>query len=399
MAGGTDGAVEALKARAGELVREAGEELVALSHAVHGRPELAFEERFASAALADALADRGIAVERGAHGLETAFVARAGERGPTVAVCCEYDALPGIGHGCGHNVIAAAGLGAGLALAALAEEAGGRVVVVGTPAEEKGGGKILLLRRGAFEGVDAAMMVHPAGIDALAPTMLAMAQLDVRAHGRPAHAAAFPWKGVNALDAVVLGYVGVAALRQHIRPTERVHGVITRGGDVPNVVPELAAARYNVRAETLDRLDDLKRRVLACAEAGATAAGATLEHRFLDPYADLVSHRPLLEAYAANAAALGRDVRWPEDVSRPAFGSTDMGNVSQAVPSIHPMVAVAPPHVALHTAEFAEHAVSEEADRAVVEAAIALARTAVDVWARPGLLAGEGAGGPRGDPG
>ena len=374
------------KAQVCDAVDGLAAELVELSHAIHERPELAFEERFASSALADAFEGHGVMVERGAFDLDTAFVVRVGEGdGPHVAICCEYDALPSIGHACGHNVIATAGLGAGIALAEIVRDLGGRLSIFGTPAEERGGGKALMAERGAFDGVDAAMMVHPAGSDLLAPDMLAMIQLDVRARGREAHAAGFPWRGINALDAIVLGYMGVAALRQHIHPSERVHGIITHGGEAANVVPNLAAARFNVRSTSIERLDRLQRRVLACFEGAATAAGCELEHRFVGPYADLVTNGPLAERYQANAVALGRQFLDPADVKVPAVGSTDMGNVSQIVPAIHPMIGIAPANVPLHTKAFAGHAVSEAADRAVIEGAKALAMTAVDVWTDPTL--------------
>ena len=370
-----------------DLIDQSADELVELSHAIHARPELAFEERFASGLLADALDDRGLRVERRAYDLETAFVAHVGAGdGPNVAVCLEYDALPDIGHACGHNVIATAGLGAAIALAGVVEECGGRLTILGTPAEERGGGKILLAERGALEGVDAAMMVHPAGNDFLAPEMLAMMQLDVRAHGREAHAAGFPWRGANALDAIVLGYMGVAALRQHIHPTERVHGIITRGGAAPNIVPNLAAARFNIRSSSLERLEPLQARVLACFEGGAAQAGCRLEHRFVGPYADLVTNTALASVYQRHAEGLGREFLPPDAVRMPAVGSTDMGNVSRLVPSIHPMVAIAPSGVPLHTAEFATHAVSEAADRAIVDSAKALAATAIDLWQDASLM-------------
>lgn len=377
---------DALKARVVDVVDEIADELVELSHAIHERPELAFEERFASEALSEALERHGVDVERGAFDLDTAFLAEVGSEGPVVAVCCEYDALPDIGHACGHNVIATAGLGAGIALASIAEDAGGRVRILGTPAEERGGGKILMVERGAFAGVDVAEMVHPAGSDFLTPQMLAMIQLDLRAHGREAHAAGFPWRGVNALDAIVLGYTSVAALRQHIHPTERIHGIITRGGDAPNVVPKRAAARFNIRSTTEARLEKLQARVLACFEGAATATGCELEHRFLGPYADLITNEPLAETYRRNGEAVGRTFLDPAGVDLPAVGSTDMGNVSKVVPSIHPMIGIAPPNVPLHTEEFARHAVSDAADAAVVEGAQALAMTAVDVWGDAGLL-------------
>ena len=216
--------------------------LIDASHRLHQHPELAFEERFAHELLTGILAADGLEVQRHAYGLETAFVARAGSRGPTIAVLCEYDALPGVGHACGHNIIGTAGLGAGLAAATLADELGGRVVIMGTPAEEGGGGKVLMADEGAFEGIDAAMMVHPAGGDLIAMNAIAIQQILVAYEGVAAHAAAYPHRGRNALDAAVLGYMNVAALRQHIRPTERVHGVFIKSGDKPNIVPKEASA-------------------------------------------------------------------------------------------------------------------------------------------------------------
>src|SRR3954451_18663314 len=243
--------------------------LLDASHRIHEHPELLFEERFAAELLCDMLEGAGLEVERGAYGLETAFAARAGRDGPTVAVLCEYDALPGIGHACGHNIIASAGLGAGLAAAALADEVGGRVVVLGTPAEEGGGGKVFMGEAGAFEGVDSAIMVHPAGQDLVAMNVIAIATWEVEYFGQEAHAAAFPHLGRNALDAAVLGYNAVAALRQHIKPNERIHGVFTKPGDKPNIVPNHTVAEWYVRSGTIFTLQDLKDRVLACLEGGA----------------------------------------------------------------------------------------------------------------------------------
>ncbi|MBS1838736.1 MAG: amidohydrolase, partial [Actinobacteria bacterium] len=250
--------------RGAELVDDLAPELLRVSHEIFDHPELCFEERFAHDLLCDVLDAGGLAVTRHAHGLETAFVAEAGTTGPVVAVICEYDALPGVGHACGHNVIAAAGLGAGLAAACLADELGGRVKVVGTPAEEGGGGKVELLDAGAFDGVDAAVMVHPADHDLPTMSTLAIQRLSVTYAGEASHAAAAPWEGRNALDAAVLGYVNVAALRQHIRPDERVHGIFTEGGDQANVVPRRAAASWYVRSASTSGLQALKERVLTC---------------------------------------------------------------------------------------------------------------------------------------
>ena len=368
------------KARLAAEVDRRADLLVDVSRQIHAHPELCFEERFAHDLLAGVLEDAGLEVTRSAHGVETAFEARAGTTGPTVAVVCEYDALPGIGHACGHNVIAAAGLGAGLAAAALADELGGRVVVVGSPAEEGGGGKVPLIDGGAFAGADAAMMVHPADADLLNMDVVALHQAHVTYTGEAAHAAAAPHKGRNALDAAVLGYVNVAALRQHIESGERIHGIITDGGDKPNIVPAHTRTEWIVRSTTVARLEELKVRFLACLQAGADAAGCAMDVEWIDPvYADMIDNAALAERYRANAEGLGRLVRVPSPTSR-VVGSTDMGNVSYAVPSIHPMIQVAPPGVPIHTPAFAGFVGGPEGDRAVVDGAKALALTLADVW-------------------
>jgi len=360
--------------------------LLTASHEIHAHPELGFEETFAHGLLTDILSDEGIDVERGAYGLPTAFAARAGSKGPTIAVLCEYDALPGIGHACGHNIIASAGLGAGLAAAALADELGGRVVILGTPAEEGGGGKVKMIDRGAFEGIDAAMMVHPAGADLRAMNTIAIQQIWCEYTGKAAHAAAAPHKGRNALDAAILGYNNVAALRQHIRGNERIHGVITDGGDKPNIVPAHAASQWYVRARDLRRLEELKPRVFACLQAGADAAGCEMAYEWKQPvYADMRDNDPMIGLYSDNIAALGRTVLDPRDTPG-VMGSTDMGNVSYTVPSIHPMIRVSPAHISIHTPEFAAYAGGAEGDAAVLDGAKALAMTFADLWLRPEVL-------------
>jgi amidohydrolase len=374
------------KARMAAEIERRAELLVDVSRRIHAHPELGYEEHFAHDLLAGVLEDAGLAVTRGARGVDTAFEASAGRTGPAVAVVCEYDALPGIGHACGHNVIAAAGLGAGLAAAALADELGGRVLVVGTPAEEGGGGKVRLIDGGTFDGVEAALMVHPADADLLAMDVVALHQAHVTYHGEAAHAAAFPHRGRNALDAAVLGYVNVAALRQHIEAGERVHGIITDGGDKPNIVPAFARAEWIVRSPTVAGLEVLRSRFLACLEAGASAAGCEMEVDWIDPvYADMIDSAAIGERYRANAEALGRMVRAPSARAR-VVGSTDMGNVSYVVPSIHPMIRVAPPGVPIHTPAFAAFAGGPEGDAAVLDGAKALAWTVADLWLDGGLL-------------
>jgi len=374
------------KQRLGAEVDARADMLLDVSHRIHANPELNYEEHFAHDLLTEVIEGDGLTVTRGAREIPTAFEARAGESGPTIAVLCEYDALPGVGHACGHNVIAAAGLGAGLAAAALADELGGQVVIMGTPAEEGGGGKVFLLDRGAFEGVDAALMVHPADADLTAMDVIAVQQCYVTYHGEAAHAAAYPHRGRNALDALVLGYVNVAALRQHISPGERIHGIVVEGGDKPNIVPARTKAEWMVRSPTLAKLDRLKQRFTACLQGGAEAAGCTMEIEWLDPaYADMIDNEAIGARYVANAATLGRTVVDPWRDGR-VVGSTDMGNISYAVPSIHPMIQVAPPGIPIHTPDFAGFAGGAEGDRAVVDGAKALAWTVADLWLDGELL-------------
>jgi amidohydrolase len=372
--------IERAKQRLADEVDRRSDLLIDISHQIHARPELCFEEQFAHDLLTDVLASEGLTVTPNARGIDTAFEARAGHAGATVAVICEYDALPGIGHACGHNIIAAAGLGAGLATAAAADELGGRVVVLGTPAEEGGGGKVLLIEGGAFEGVDAALMVHPADADLVSMDVIAVHQAVASYHGVAAHAAAFPHRGRNALDACVLGYVNVAALRQHIAPGERIHGIISHGGDKPNIVPPFARSEWMVRSPTIRRLERLKERFTACLDGGAQATGCRLELEWKGPvYADLLHNRVIGERYRANAASLGRRVSDPSPDAR-VVGSTDMGNVSHVVPSIHPIIGVAPRGVTIHTPEFASYAGGPDGDRAVLDGAKLLAWTVADLW-------------------
>jgi amidohydrolase len=376
----------ALKQRLTAEVDARADALIGASRAIHAHPELNYEEHFAHDRLTDLLDAEGLEPTRSAFDLATAFSAEAGSEGPTIAVLCEYDALPGIGHACGHNVIAAAGLGAGLAAAALATEAGGRVRILGSPAEEGGGGKVLMIRRGALDGVDAAMMIHPADRDLTRIDAIAVQQVVATYHGEAAHAAAAPERGRNALDAAVLGYQAVAALRQHIEPAERIHGVFTDGGDKPNIVPARAETYWFVRSPTVAGLEALKPRVLACLQAGADATGCTMTHEWDDrPYFDMRDNGAMLDAWSANCAELGRTVEVPVPGTG-VVGSTDMGNVSYEVPSIHPMIAVAPTGTAIHTEAFAEHTASDAADRGVIDGAKAMAMTIADLWHNAALL-------------
>jgi amidohydrolase len=379
--------LEALKREVCSAIDALRGELVAASHAIHAHPELAFEEKFAAALLTKTVESHGLTVQRGAYGVETAYAAEFGAKGaPVVSLLSEYDALPGIGHACGHNVIATAGLGAALGLSKLGAKLAGRVRYMGTPAEERGGGKEFMAQAGAFEGVDASMMVHPAGFDMVTMPCIALSEVEVTYHGRAAHASAMPFRGLNALDALVSAYQSIAQLRQHIQQTERIHGIIIEGGLAPNIVPERAVGRFYVRARDGVELAILKKRVQACFEAGALATGTRLEAQWgkVDCL-DLKTNWPLASAYEANAKALGRDLMDPNLLPPGLAGSTDMGNVSHRVPSIHPMIAVSPPSVVIHNAEFAAYAKSEKADQAIIDGAKGLAMTTLDYFASQDL--------------
>ncbi len=352
--------------------------LVELSHAIHATPEIGFEEERASRWVAQALSDGGVDVEAGACDLPTALIATAGEGPLTVAICAEYDALPGIGHACGHNVIAAAAVGAGLALAPLADDLGITVKVMGTPAEEGGGGKILMLERGGFDGVGAAMMVHPAPVEMVQMRCLAVSHFDVHYRGKEAHASAFPEEGVNAADALTVAQVSIGLLRQHLRGHDQVHGIVTKGGEAPNVVPAHTTGKYYVRAKTLEDLALFEPKVMRCFEAGATATGCSLE---LIPQSPVYSHfepdQAISAVYRRNAEAMGR--RFPDHPYPAMAGSTDMANVSLSIPSIHPMLGIDSLPAINHQPEFAAACVTAAADRALRDGALAMAWTIIDL--------------------
>ena len=380
---GGDGSTRATaKAAARRVVEGASDDLVGLSHRIHAHPEVMFEEERSSRWVAEVLAEGGFTVELGVCNLPTAFVATAGQGPLTVAICAEYDALPGVGHACGHNLIAAAAAGAGLALAPLADDLGLTVKVMGTPAEEGGGGKILMLERGAFRGVNVAMMVHPAPVEWVCMPCLAVSHVDVHYTGKEAHASAFPEEGVNAADALTVAQVAIGLLRQHIGPSARVHGIVTKGGDVPNVVPAHAVGKWFVRERSLERLAELEERVHGCFRAGALATGCTVSiEPQCPPYSEFRDDDELMLLYRANAEALGR--RFPDDtttVGRMA-ASTDMANVSLVVPTIHPLLGLGTLPVVNHQPEFAAFCATAVADRALVDGAVALAWTAIDAAA------------------
>jgi amidohydrolase len=377
-----------LATRARARLDEVADRLVELSHAMAADPELAYEEVRASARCSDLLESCGLDVERGAYGLPTAFAARAGRPdGLHVLVCAEMDALPGVGHACGHNIIAASGVGAGIALAAVADDAGLRVTVLGTPAEEKGGGKVDLIDAGALEGVDFAMMVHPAPFDAHDSHGLAIEEWEVVVTGQASHASAAAHLGRNALDGVVAGYTAIAMLRQHLAPMQQVHGVITDGGEAANIVPERAAATYYLRAVSHEELADLRGRVRACLDGAAVATGTRVEVRTVGHAYDPVSPHPgLVAAFGAACDAIGRPYT-PDPAGPELGGSTDFGNISRLVPAVHADLAVHSWPAVNHQHEFAAHCVTPAGDRTMLEGAAALALTALAVAADPAIIA------------
>ena len=376
------------KSAAQEQIAFAREGLFKLSHRIHAHPELGFEEERASAWLCESLTDAGFTVEVGICDLPTAFRARAGSGPLHIGICAEYDSLPGIGHACGHNIIAASAVGAALAAAKVADELGLTITVIGTPAEEVGNasGKILLLERGAFEGIHAAMMVHPAPFDMLRAKIIAASMFEVHCTGKESHASAFPERGVNAADALTIAQTALGLLRQHIRSTDRIHGIVTNGGAAPNVVPAHTSAKYIIRSETLDQLDELRPRVYRCFEAGALATGAKLAITGGDkPYAEMRHHETMAALYRKNSEALGRPFPDLGEWETRPTGSTDMGNVSQSMPSIHPMIGINSLPAVNHQPEFAQHCVSGDADKALVDGAMAMAWTCIDLAINPSV--------------
>lgn len=383
-------AEDAVKPRVTAAVDALADELERLSHQLHDNPELAFQEDKAHAWLSDFLAKHGATVERGVGGLATAFRATVPgvAPGPTVAIMAEYDALPGIGHACGHNVIATAGVGAG---AAVARALGtlpfaGQLQIIGTPAEEGGAGKVRLMDAGVFDGVDAAMMIHGrCGTQVWRPT-LGIIKAKVEFFGQAAHASSWPWRGVNALNAVISLFNALDAMRQQIHTDARVHGVITRGGEQANIIPEYTSAEFYLRATTVPYCHELLRRFTAAAEGAATATGCRVQVT-----ADPTVHEPMkanptmADLFRANLAYID----FPEDPDdgQAGYGSTDCGNVSQRLPTIHPYIRISPDGVPGHSRDFAQWARSPLARAGMVAGAKALALTALDLLAAPDTLA------------
>jgi amidohydrolase len=357
-----------------EVERQAAN-LIGLSHSIHAEPELAFAEHRSAAKVAAVAESAGFRVERGVGGLDTAFTATFGDGELVVGLCAEYDALPEIGHACGHNIIAAASTGAALALATVADRLGITVKLIGTPAEEAGGGKVLLLEQGVFDDVAMAMMVHPDRYETYAVPSLAIIDLAVRYAGVAAHAASAPERGINAADALTVTQVAVGLLRQHLEPQQLVHGIVTNGGAAPNIVPADTRALYYLRAPDVQSLRRLEARIRDCFAAGAMATGCRHEVEQISPgYAELVPDGWLADTYRCVLSDLGRT---PTAGTGRPIGSTDMGNVTHALPAIHPTIAIDCGDAVTHQPEFATASASPSADRAVLDGALALAWTAV----------------------
>ncbi|MEV4953059.1 M20 family metallopeptidase [Paenarthrobacter nitroguajacolicus] len=356
--------------------------LIHLSETLHANPELGWQEHRAAGWTAEYLSGHGFKVEREYLGFPTAIRAVFGTGSRRVGLMAEYDALPGLGHACGHNIITAISCGAAVALAQFAAEHDLTVELYGTPAEEGGGGKIELLKKGAFQGLDLAMMAHPSPVDSAEARPYAVAHNHVEYRGKSAHAAAYPDQGVNANDAFIVAQVALGLLRQQLPSGTRVHGIQTRGGEAPNAIPEKTEGRWYVRAESLALLGELEERVQRCFEAGALASGCELSVTpESEPYSEFRTDLRALELYVKHAEALGRDFNAPPEQATMNRASTDMGNVSQVVPAIHPYIGLGCFPAANHQPEFAAHCVGDAANLAIHDGAAALALTALDYLA------------------
>ncbi len=376
-----------VKARIADAVEGAGAEILALSHRIHAHPEPAFEERQAATWVAEAVAAHGYAVEHPAGSLETAVRGRLtggrGPDGPRIGVLAEYDALPGLGHGCGHNTMAASGVGAAIALAAVAHDWAGEVVFLGTPAEERGSGKQFMIDDGLFDGLDAALLFHPCDRTHVESHALASVDVEVTFTGLSAHAAADPWKGRNALDALVLLFTSIGLWRQQLKPEARVHGFVVEGGTAANIIPSRAVGRFMVRATDIVYFEELKGRFADLVKAAALASDCHGEAVFSGASLSIKHNRAIAAAFRANLEARGLADAGPD----PSIGSTDMGNVSQLVPAIHPDIAICDEGTPGHSTQFRDAAVTPRADQATLDAATLIAQTAYDLLADPHLVA------------
>lgn len=361
-----------------DAVNRRRSDLIELSHSIHAEPELAFNEHRSCAKTQALVAERGFEITAKPAGLDTAFRASYGSGSLVVGICAEYDALPEMGHACGHNIIAASAVGTALALAEVADELGLTVVLLGTPAEEAGGGKALMLQAGVFDDIAATVMLHAGPIDIAAARSLALSEATIRYLGRESHAAVAPYLGINAADAVTVTQVAIGLLRQQLAPGQMMHGIVTDGGQAPNVIPARAEMRYAMRATDSESLRELESRMAGCFAAGAVATGC--EHVVTEAapaYAELKPDPWLASAVRAEMVRLGRSPVSEDVEAALPLGSTDMGNVTQVMPGIHPIVGVEAGGASLHQPAFAAAAASPSADTAVIEGSIMLARTVV----------------------
>jgi len=374
-----------LKAGVAAAVEAARSEILDLSHRIHANPEPAFEEHQASTWVAQVLRDHGFDVEHPAGSLATAIRAtRRGERGdgPRIGILAEYDALPGLGHGCGHNTMAASGVGAAIALAAVAGELPGEIVFLGTPAEERGSGKQIMIDDGLFDGIDAALLYHPCDRNHVESHPLASEDADIVFTGLQAHAAADPWKGRNALDAMIMLFSSVGLWRQQLRPTSRVHGIIKEGGTAANIIPDRATAWFMLRSDDRAYYEDMKARFTALCEAAALATGTTVDVTYSGGATTMRNNQVLAERFRANMAAYGIDDMGDD----PFAGSTDMANVSWVCPAIHPDLAICDEGVPGHSTLFRDAAATPRADETTLLAATLIAQTAVELFTDPALV-------------
>lgn len=377
--------MESLKEKVVLQVDEIKNDIFEVADEIHRNPELGNQEFKASKLLREKIANYGFTV-KDVEGLPTAFIAtkKGTKPGPTIALLAEYDALPQIGHACGHNLIAAASFGAAAALGKLGNDLVGEVMLVGSPAEETDGAKVLLVEKGIFRDVDAAMMVHPGNKTTAYSTSLAMEAIEFTYTGKAAHAAAAPHMGINALDAVIMLFNGINALRQQLKSDVRIHGIITEGGKAPNIIPDRAVARFYVRAKEKGYMLKVKEKVIACAKGAELATGAKLSYKNFElPFDNLITNKTMADMFKHNLKELGvSDISDEEE----GIGSTDMGNVSQVVPAIHPHIAIAERNVAPHSIEFCQAAGSSRGKEAALLSAKAMAMLAVELAVKPELL-------------
>jgi amidohydrolase len=375
-----------VKARVADAVEAARAEIIDLSHRIHAHPEPAFEERQASAWVAEGLRAHGFDVEFPAGSLDTAIRAvyrggRSGD-GPRIGILAEYDALPGLGHGCGHNTMAASGFGAAIALAAIAGDLPGEIVFLGTPAEERGSGKQIMINDGLFAGLDAALLYHPCDRSHVESYPLASEDVEVVFSGLQAHASSDPWMGRNALDAMIVLFNSIGLWRQQLRPTARVHGIIREGGTAANIIPDRSSAWFMLRSDDLGYYDEMKARFSGMAEAAAMATGTTVEVTFSGGASTMRNNRVLAELFRSNMTAYG-----VEDMGDdPNAGSTDMANVSWVCPTIHPDLAICDEGVPGHSIAFRDAAATPRADETTLLAATLVAQTAVDLFLDPAFV-------------